>query len=86
MDKGEKIEVTVTYVGKHPWTEAVPPNQPLQAIKVHAMNYFELEAGQQARYVLQYSGADQDGTRKVGDFGVQKVILTLTLVEEPNKG
>jgi hypothetical protein len=80
-----KVAVTVTYVGKKDFVDEVPGSEELQAIKVRAMNAFELNAGDAHRYVLEFNGADVSDKTKVGKLGTV-VVLKLVLAEEVAKG
>ncbi len=81
-----KIDVIVKYVGKNDFTDRVPAEMVLQAVKVHAMKFFELDAGSVNKYVLQYNGADTNEAKHVGDFGANPATFTLMLTSEVNKG
>lgn len=80
------VNVTVTYVGENPFVDTVPSETVLQSIKVKAMKDFGLAVGDADKYVLRYGGADMADTKHVGDFGVENLVLTLTLNKEVNKG
>lgn len=81
----EKVAVSVTYVGKEDFVAQVPATEALQAIKVQAMKHFELNPGDESRYVLQFNGVDVNDSTKVGTIGAS-VTLKLMLAEEPAKG
>jgi len=81
----EKVSVTVTYVGRDDFVAEVAASEPLQAIKGKAMKKFELNPGDEDRYVLQFNGVDMQDATKVGTLGAV-VVLKLMLKEEPAKG
>jgi hypothetical protein len=81
-----KIDVVVKYVGKSDFTDNVPAEMVLQAVKAQALKYFELDPGSADKYVLQYGGADVSQNKHAGDFGVNPVTFTLMLAKEVNKG
>ena len=82
----KKINVVVEYVGQNNFSEEIPPETSIQAVKVRAMHFFQLDPGSAGKYVLQYNGSDIEESRHVGDFGTSTVVLTLTLKNEVNKG
>ncbi len=81
-----KVDVIVKYVGKNDFTDTVPAEMVIQAVKVQALKYFELDTGSAGKYVLQYGGADVNQHKHVGDFGVNPAVFTLMLASEVNKG
>lgn len=80
------VEVSVAYVGTHPYNHGYPADTTFLAIKLDAMSKFKLDAAAAAKYVLQHGGADLADTGHVGDLGQHKVDLELTLVEDVPKG
>ena len=82
----ETVTVTVQYVGKNDFVEVVPPREDLTAVKVRAMKAFELDPSQAHQYVLQFGGADLPDHKKLSDFGLATLALTLTLKAEVAKG
>ncbi len=82
----DKVDVIVKYVGKSDFSDNVPAEMVLQALKVHALKYFQLDPGSADKYVLQYDGADVNQNKHVGDFAVNPVTFTLMLAKEVNKG
>ena len=81
-----KIDIIVKYVGKTDFTDKVPAEMVLKAVKMQAMKFFELDPGSANKYVIQYNGADVNETKHVGDFGTNPVTFTLMLAKEVNKG
>lgn len=81
----ETITVTVEYVGQEPYNSEEPSGKNLQAIKVAAMKSFGLDAGAADKYVLKFNGAVVEN-KHIGDFGMDKVTLTLSLGQEVPKG
>lgn len=81
----KKVNVTVEYVGNEDYTDIVPPEMALQAIKVHAINKFELDPTSEEKYILQYNSIDMKDTTKIGDIG-DNITLILMLKKEVEKG
>ncbi|MEQ6390319.1 hypothetical protein RZN22_13475 [Bacillaceae bacterium S4-13-58] len=81
-----KIKVIIQYVGVVDLSYEVPASMAIQALKVKAMEQFELEVGKSDKYSLQYEGADISVHKKVGDFGQDELVLKLVPIGELTKG
>jgi len=86
MSHEHPILLTVEYTGKKPFHEGVSGNPTFGEIKLQSMKHFELDPSSASKYVLQDEGTDLDDKRHLESLGKDKIVLQLTLKQEPVKG
>jgi|HubBroStandDraft_1064217.scaffolds.fasta_scaffold347473_2 hypothetical protein len=82
----EKVNVAVTYTGKHDFQEKVAAKTTFEQIKLQAMSSFDIEASAASLYVLQYANTDVADDKVVGSLHHEHIKLRLMLKKEPTKG
>lgn len=82
----QTISITVQYVGVDDFKEDVHGDPVFQAIKLKALDKFELEKSAADKYVLQFNGADLLDTAHVSSLNLPSFTLVLMRKKEPEKG
>jgi len=81
-----KIKVKVSYTGHDEYEGEFSPETTIGAIKLKAMEKFEIERAAADQYLLQHAGVNLDEKTKIGDFGNPEVKLVLLRKKPQEKG